>query len=184
MVNETVTTIVATTGSYFSLIVEGIIILMVGFALGILVQKLLSKVLKEVELNHIASKLGITYNLEKWVSVIISYVIYLVSIVLSLNYLGITSIVLYLILGAVLMLLILTLIVGLKDVIPNLVAWLVLHKDERITVGRRVEVKEIAGRVEKIGYLETEIVTDFGDTLYVPNTLFLKSKFKVKKKED
>src|SRR3989338_2896313 len=180
MVNETVTTIVNTTKSYFSLIVEGVIILMVGFALGILVQKLLGKVLKEVELNHIASKLGITYNLEKWISVILSYVIYLVFIVFFLNHLGITSIVLYLILGAVLMLLILTLIVGLKDVIPNFVAWLLLQRKNAIKEGKNIDIREIAGRVERIGYLETEIRTDNGDILYVPNALFMKSKFKVK----
>ena len=80
------------------------------------------------------------------------------------------------------MLLVLTFIVGLKDVIPNFVAWLVLQKDEKITIGRMVEVREIAGRVEKIGYLETEIKTEPGDTLYVPNILFLKSTFKVKVK--
>jgi len=44
-----------------------------------------------------------------------------------------------------------------------------------------VEVREIAGKVEKVGYLETEIRTDSGDILYVPNSLFLKSKFKIKK---
>ncbi|HLD79116.1 MAG TPA: mechanosensitive ion channel domain-containing protein [Candidatus Nanoarchaeia archaeon] len=181
MVNETVTGVVATTKSYISLIVEGVIILLVGFGLGILAQKLLSKILKEIELNHIMGKVGITYNLERWISAIVSYVVYLVFIVFFLDHLGIRSIVLYLILGAVLMLLILTFIVGLKDVIPNLVAWLVLQKDEKITVGRTVEVREIAGRVEKIGYLETEIKTEHGDTLYVPNTLFLKSKLKVKK---
>jgi len=181
MVNETVTGVVATTKSYISLIVEGVIILLVGFVLGMLAQKLLSKILKEIELNHIMSKVGITYNLEKWISAIVSYVIYLVFIVFFLDHLGIGSIVLYLILGAILMLLILTFIVGLKDVIPNLVAWLVLQKDEKITVGRRVEVREIEGRVEKIGYLETEIKTEHGDTLYVPNTLFLKSKLKIKK---
>ena len=143
MVNETVTGVVATTKSYISLIVEGVIILLVGFVLGMLAQKLLSKILKEIELNHIMSKVGITYNLEKWISAIVSYVIYLVFIVFFLDHLGIGSIVLYLILGAILMLLILTFIVGLKDVIPNLVAWLVLQKDEKITVGRRVEVREI-----------------------------------------
>lgn len=181
MINETVTGVVETAQSYVSLMVEGVIILLVGFGLGILAQKLLAKILKEVELNQIMAKVGITNNLEKWVSAIVSYVIYLVSIVFFLDHLGIRHIVVYLLLGAVLMLLILTLIVGLKDVIPNLVAWLVLQKDEKITVGRRVEVKEISGIVEKIGYLETEIKTEHGDILYVPNTLFLKSKFKVKK---
>ncbi|MEK6900571.1 MAG: mechanosensitive ion channel domain-containing protein, partial [Nanoarchaeota archaeon] len=153
----------------------------VGFGLGFLAQKIISRILKEIELNNIASNLGVTYNLEKGISLIVSFVIYLVFIIWFLRHLGIDSIVLYLVLGAILMLLVLTLIVGLKDVIPNLVAWLVLHKDEKITVGHWVEVKEISGRVEKIGYLETEIKTDQGDTLYVPNTLFLKSKFRVKK---
>jgi small-conductance mechanosensitive channel len=183
MANETVTGVVETAQSDVSLIVEGVIILLVGFGLGIFAQKFLSKILKEVELNQILSKVWVNDNLEKWISAIVSYVIYLVFIVIFLDHLGIRSIVLYLVLGAVLMLLILTFIVGLKDVIPNLVAWVILHKDEKITVGRRVEVNEISGRVEKIGYLETEIVTDHDDTLYVPNTLFLKSKFKVKKKD-
>ena len=170
MINETVASVVETAQSYVSLIVEGVIILLVGFGLGILAQKLLAKILKEVELNQIMSKVGVTYNLEKWISAIVSYVIYLVSIVIFLENLNIASVVVYLLLGAVLMLLVLTLIVGLKDVIPNFVAWLVLQKDEKITVGRRVEVKEIAGRVDKIGYLETEIKTDHGDILYAPNT--------------
>ena len=183
MVNETLNGVVDTAQFYFSLIVEGVIILLVGFILGFLAQKLLTKVFREIELNQLMGKVGITTNLEKGVSLIVSYVIYLVFIVFFLDHLGIGNIVVYLVLGAVLMLLILTFIVGLKDVIPNLVAWLILHKDEKITVGRRVEVKEISGRVERIGYLETEIITEYGDTLYVPNTLFLKSKFKVKKKD-
>ena len=182
MVNETVVGVVGTVQSYFSFIAEGVIILLIGFGLGILAQKLLSKILKEIELNHIFTKVGVNHNLEKGVSSVVSYVIYLVFGVIFLRHLGIESIVLYLILGGVLMLLVLTFIVGLKDVIPNFVAWLVLQKDEKITIGRMVEVREIAGRVEKIGYLETEIKTEPGDTLYVPNILFLKSTFKVKVK--
>ena len=166
---------------YFQKIVIGIIILLAGFGLGILAQKLLYKLLKEVGLNKIMSKVGLTHNLEKWVSSIVSYVIYLVFIVIFLNHLGITSIVLYLVLGAVLMLIILTFLVGLKDVIPNFVAWLLLQRNSKIKHGHRVEVKEIYGIVEKVGYLETEIKTDSGDILYVPNSLFMKSKFKVKK---
>ena len=79
------------------------------------------------------------------------------------------------------MLLILTFLVGLKDIIPNFVAWVVIQKRELIREGRKIEVREISGVVEKIGYLETEIKTENGDTLYVPNSLFLKSKTRVKK---
>ena len=79
------------------------------------------------------------------------------------------------------MLLILTFLVGLKDVIPNFVAWLIIQKRGKLKEGHRIDIKEISGRVEKIGYLETEIKTDSDDILYVPNNLFIKSKFKLKK---
>jgi small conductance mechanosensitive channel len=163
--------------SYFYQVVLGIVILLIGFGLGILVKKFLYRVLKEVEINKLMRKVGITLNVEKSVSSLASYLIYLITIVFFLDQLGITSIVLYLVVGAILMLLILTFLVGLKDVIPNFVAWLILQKRGRVYVGKRVSVKEISGVVEKVGYLETEIKTEGGDTLYVPNSLFMKSKF-------
>ncbi|HLC82077.1 MAG TPA: mechanosensitive ion channel domain-containing protein [Candidatus Nanoarchaeia archaeon] len=165
---------------YFYTIAAGIGILLIGLALGVLVKKLIYKILKEIELNKIMSHVGVTYNLEQWVSSILSYLVYLITIVFFLDQLGITSIVLYLILGAVLMLVILTVIVGLKDVMPNFVAWILLQRKDRMIEGHQVNVKEIYGKVEKIGFLETEIRTDSGDLLYVPNSLFLKSKFWVK----
>jgi len=170
-----------TAKEYFFDIVAGIIILLVGFGLGILAKKIVYRILKEIHLNRIMSNVGITYNLEKGVSVIISYIIYLFTIVFFLDHLGITSIAIYLIAGAILALLVLTFIVGLKDVIPNFVAWILLQRKGKVVVGRNVDVKEIHGRVERIGYLETEIKTERGDILYVPNSLFLKTKFWVRK---
>ncbi|MBU0460126.1 MAG: mechanosensitive ion channel family protein [Nanoarchaeota archaeon] len=176
-----VTGVVETAQSYFYTIAYGIIILLIGFALGILAKKLLKRGLKEIELNKIMNKVGVSYNLEGVISSIVMYLIYLATIIIFLDYFNIGSIVLYIILGALLMLLILTFLVGLKDVIPNFVAWLLLQRKGQIKVGRKVDIKEISGEVEKIGFLETEIKTESGDILYVPNNLFLKSKFKLKK---
>lgn len=166
--------------SYFYDIIVGIVILLVGFGAGILAKKLVLRILKEIELNKIMTKVGITYNLEKWISTIFSYVVYLVTIVIFLRKLGLDSVVLYLILGGVLTLIILTFLVGLKDVIPNFIGWLYLQRNERIKEGRKVDIKEISGTIEKIGWLETEIKTDNDDILYVPNCLFLKSKHRLK----
>jgi small-conductance mechanosensitive channel len=172
---------VGTIQSYLLTIAIGIVIILIGFGIGVLVKKILAKLLHELGLNKVMSKVGIRHDLEKWVSSITSYVIYLFTIVFFLDYLGIKSIVLYLIVGAVLMLVILTLLVGLKDVIPNFIGWLFIQKKGAFKEGRRVDVKEIHGTVEKVGYLETEIKTESGDILYVPNSLFLKSKFRIKK---
>ncbi len=162
-------------------IVAAVIVLLLGLGLGLLVRKLLGSLLKEIELNKIVLRVNIRYDLERWISSLVSYVIYLVAFVLFLDLLGVRSVVLYLIIGAVLMLLVLTTVVGLKDIIPNLIGWLFLQKKSTlIKEGRTIEVKEISGVVERVGYLETEIRTEHGDVLYVPNALFLKSKHQVK----
>lgn len=166
--------------SYFWNLITALIILLVGFSLGLLAKKLLQKIFKEVELNRIMLRVGFKQNIEYWVSSILSYIIYLITIVFFLNALGITSIVLYLLVGAILMLLILTFLVGLKDVIPNFIGWFYLQRKNNIKVGREINIREIKGRVEKIGYLETEIKTESDDILYVPNALFLRSKVKMK----
>src|SRR3989338_8779812 len=115
-----------TAESYVYNLTIGFIVLLVGLGLGVLLKKIVLKILQEIELNKVFGKVGLTYDLERWISSIVSFVIYLITLVVFLNQLGITSIVLYLIVGAILMLIVLTFIVGLKDVIPNLVAWFVI----------------------------------------------------------
>ena len=184
MVNQTVVKgAVETASSYFTHIAVGIVILLAGFGVGILVKKVVHKLLKEFELNKIMMRVGINYNLENWVSSILMYLIYLMTIVIFLDHFNIGSIVFYVVLGAILMLIILTFLVGLKDIIPNFIGWIYIQGKDKIKEGHKIELKEISGIIEKIGYLETEIKTDNHDVLYVPNSLFLKSKFKLKKKD-
>ena len=173
---------IALAQSSFYTIAAGIVILLIGFGFGVLAKKLVFRILKEIELNKIMSRVGIRYDLEKISSTIISYIIYLVTIIFALKQIGIIPIYLvYLIVGAIFMLILLTSLVGLKDVIPNFVAWILLQRTGRVREGKRVEVREISGTVEKVGFLETEIKTDSGDILYVPNSLFLKSKMWVRR---
>ena len=170
---------IQTVQDYFYEIAVDVIILLVGFIIGILAKKFTYRIFKEMGLNRIMSKVGVTYDLEKGVSFVISSIIYVSSIVIFLGRLDIGSIVLYLIGGGLLALLILTSLVGLKDVIPNFVGWIYLQRKQAVQEGKILHIKEIAGRVERVGYLETEIKTKEGDILYVPNSLFLKSKFRV-----
>ena len=173
--------VIETAQSYVYIIAISLVILIVGFALGVIAKKILHKVLKEIELNKLMLRIGIMQNVEVGISTIISYLIYLVTIVLFLDYLGIKSIVIYIVVGALLMLLILTLAIGLKDIIPNFMGYLFLQKKGLVKEGKIVDVKGISGKVEKIGVLETEIETEKGDVLYVPNSLFLKSEFWLRK---
>ncbi len=178
MANE----VVEVARNYVNTIVTAIVYLLIGLAIGILAKKLTTRLLREVELNRIMRRVNVMYDVEKWISWIVSSAIYLITFVIVLNQLGIAPVgVVYVIGGGIFLLLVLTIVVGLKDVIPNFVGWLFLQRQDKVKEGSRIEIKEIAGTVERIGFLETEIKTDNEDILYVPNALFLKNKFWVKK---
>jgi len=183
MVNATtaVTNVVETTNSYATKIAVAIAFIIGGLILGMLAKKLLHKVLKELGLNKIMRKVNVTYDIEAVISSTISYVIYFLAVIFALKQFGVLpEYIVYLLVGAILTMLALTFIVGLKDIIPNFVAWILLQRRGKIKEGKRVEIREISGVVEKIGFLESEIKTDSDDILYVPNSLFLKSKVKIR----
>lgn len=187
MANETVVPVIVnmavnTAESYFYKIVVAIVILLMGFAIGILAKKFLQRVLKEVELNKIMSNVNITYDLEWWASTIVSYLIYLSTIIIFLDQFDIKyTTILYIIMGAILALIVLSLVVGLRDVFPNFIGWMYLQKKGTMKEGHRIEIRGIVGTIEKVGYLETEIKTERGDVLYVPNSLFLRSKHQLQR---
>src|SRR3989344_2925297 len=181
MANETITSITDTAQVLFNKAAVAIVILIVGLAIGLLLKKITFRIFRQIELNKIMSNVGVTYDLEKGVSSILSYVVYLFTLLLFLEQLEIKSIVLYLAAGGLLLLVILTVIVGLKDVIPNFIGWIYVQRKPSFKEGYHIELPEISGLIEHIGYLETEIKTEKGDVLYVPNSLFLKSKHRIKK---
>ena len=165
---------------YFFQIIIGTLILLIGFIIGTFAKKISKKALEEINFNKILRTINYHNDGEEILSSILSYIIYLISIIFFLTELGITSIVLYLILGAILMVVILTFLVGIKDLIPNFVAWTIIKSKSKLKEGTKVEIKEIKGTIENVGLLETEIRTINDDLLYVPNSLFIKSKFRIR----
>ena len=77
---------------YFWKIIVSFIIVLVGFGIGLFAKKISMKVLKQIELNRILSKVGIRNDVEIIISSILSYLIYLITIVFALQELGITLI--------------------------------------------------------------------------------------------
>src|SRR3989338_6082373 len=183
MVNETaVPVIVDTAQGYFNTIVVSVVILLIGFTIGILAKKFLRRVLQEIEFNKIMRSVNITYDVEWWISTIVSYIIYLSTIIIFLDQFDIKyTTILYIIMGAIVLLIVLSLVIGLRDVFPNFIGWMYLQKKGKLKEGHRIEIREITGTIERIGYLETEIKTEQGDILYVPNSLFLKSKHRLER---
>jgi len=166
--------VVQTAQSYFYAIITSIAILLIGFGAGILAKKLFQRLLEEIKLNQMIFKANINYDIENIISSLIMYLIYLITIILSLNQLGITSIVGYILIGLVLLLVVLALFVFIKDFLPNFHGW--LKKGRKLKQGQKLEFGQISGAVETVGLMETIIRTTQGDLLHVPNLLFVKEK--------
>lgn len=153
----------------------GIIILFIGFGVGFLAKKLLKSILQEIELNRIASKIGISFNLESALSNLLLFLIYLATFFFFFRQLGISSLVFYVIFGIIFVLLILAFFVGLKSLVPNLLAGINLKKNGKVEEGRKIEINGIKGTVEKAGLLEVLIETEKKDLLHVPYLILKKS---------
>ena len=160
--------------NYLYLLGTSFILILAGFGVGFLCKKWTYKILAEIELNKKIGKIGIPYNAQDIISSLISYAVYVFTIMYVLRAWGITSLVFYIILIALLVLIGLTILVGIKGIIPDLFARFLIRKKEHIKVGKNINRVEIHGKIIQIGLLETQIKTKSGDVLFVPNSFFLK----------
>jgi len=185
MINETVSTISgyadeASTFLFGKLIVA-VVILLIGFIFGRLVSKIIYRVLNEIELDKTLKKVGINFALEKAISSIFSYIIYVISIILALNELGLTTTILNIISVAAIIFIILSVLIAIKDFIPNLISGFIILKNKTVKEGDLIVIDNIEGKVKNISLIETEIKTKKGDIIHIPNAALTKKEFIIKK---
>jgi len=169
----------------FTKLVVAVIIVLIGLVLGKILGKFIQKALHEVELNKILRKAaGIKVSVEEIISAFITYFIYFIFIVMALNQLGLTTVVLHMISGAILIIIIISILLSIKDFMPNMFAGFFIHQKRFINEGDILKVDSTEGKVVHINLVETKIETKQGDIIYIPNSLLTKKiVVKLKKKK-
>ena len=132
---------------FFTRFIVAIIILLIGFIIGRLLGKLTQKALHEVELNKILKKANIKIRLEEILSNFVTYFIYFVTIVMVLQHIGIATTILNMIAGAVILIIILSTFLGVKDFIPNAIAGIMIQSKKMIQIGEIIKVKGMQGEI-------------------------------------
>jgi small-conductance mechanosensitive channel len=161
----------------FTRMVVAVIILLIGFVVGKLLGKIVKNLLHSIEFNKIIKKAtGINISLEQGISFFVSYFIYFLFIVMALNQFGLTTVVLHMISGAILIIIIISIFLSIKDFMPNMFSGVFIHKKKFINVGDVIRVDNTEGKVVYINLVETKIETKRGDIIYIPNSLLTKSK--------
>lgn len=154
-------------------IVFALIILLIGFAVGKLIGIILFKFLSGLEFDK---GLKVIYrsklHASKTISTLVSWLIYILSVILafiSLNILGIAFLV---VLYFIAILLSGTFILGTIFALPNLIQG--FKNKKKYKIGQKIEVENIKGTITKIGYINTFIKSREEKLFVVPNKKFKK----------
>ncbi|MEM4254524.1 MAG: mechanosensitive ion channel [Candidatus Woesearchaeota archaeon] len=167
---------------WVNVVVSAVIILLIGLIIGKMIGKLIQRGLREVELNRILKKAGISFGLEELIGRFIEYLIYFIAIVVALDQLGVTAIVLYIVIAAILVVVVIAFLLGIKDFIPNFIAGMRMSYKGFFNVGDTITVGSVSGRVKEIGLLETKLINKSGDVIHVPNANILRQEMLVRKR--
>lgn len=160
-----------------------LIILIAGFIIGRLVGNFIRKILSELEINNIVKlSTKAEFPIDEWIGKTVTYVIYFLAITMALAHLGISSTVLMMIAGTVLVIFLIAFILGIKDYVPNLIAGIIIQKNKPFKVGDEIKVNDTKGKVSRIRLIETEINRG-NDLIFIPNSTIMKGTFKVTKKK-
>ncbi|MFC1752922.1 mechanosensitive ion channel domain-containing protein [Thermoproteota archaeon] len=169
---------------FFTKFLVSVIILLIGFIVGKLLGRLVFKFLHSLEINeNLKNMTGVKIGFEEILEAFTTYFIYFITIVMVLQQLGLATTVLNMIAGGVIVIIILSTLLGVKDFIPNAVAGFVLQRKNFLQVGEVIKVKGMQGKIIKISLVETKIETKDKDIIFIPNSVLTKTEvIKVKKK--
>lgn len=165
----------STSGLFYKFIVA-IVMLLLGFIIGRILGRLVYKFLHSFEVNENFSNLTrVTLKIEEIAETFTTYFIYFITVVLVLQQIGLVSTILHMIAAGVIILIILSTFLGIKDFIPNAIAGFVIQGRKDFKVGQKIKVKGMTGIIIEINLIETKIETKNGDIIFIPNSVLSKT---------
>ncbi|MFP4119140.1 MAG: mechanosensitive ion channel domain-containing protein [Candidatus Woesearchaeota archaeon] len=155
------------------------ILFIIGLILGRVLGKVVEKILKEFKVGEaVRKKTKLKTSFEKVVSGFVSYSIYTVFFILALNKIGITAVILNIVAILIVVVLAISLILSIKDSMPNIIAYRKLSGRKDVAVGKTITVQNITGVIEELTIFELKVRTSSGDVIHIPNSLLMTEVYK------
>ena len=160
--------------------VAAVVILLVGFIAARLVGILSRTILHSLKLNKfIKETVGLRLSIEEILPTFFVYFIYFLTIVMALNQIGITTRLVHGFAIAIIVIIIISVVIALKDFVPNIIAGFYMLHFWHLKVGDKIEFENTKGKVVEISLLDTMLKTAEKDTLIIPNTTMYKKIVKI-----
>lgn len=165
-------------------LLSGFLILILGLIFAQVVSNILRRVIRGIEVNKtLEEQLKLKINLENYMSSIMKYIIYFITIILVLDQLGVPTKTLQIMLIIFIILVVVFIILAFKDWLPNLISGIYLIRTEKVKSGDIIKTKDIKGRVIEINLLETKIETNSNEIIFIPNSNLTKIELIKEKKK-
>ena len=168
-------------GTIIFRIIGAVIITIVGMFIGKTVGKGVRKIIENLDIRKQFKKAGMKFKPELLAENTIKYVIYIGSGIFALNYLGITPIILNIIFVSLILIIILTVFLSLKDFIPNIISGIYVISINKINKGDNITVINVTGKVQEISLTETTLTSEDGNMIMIPNSTIMKSQIIIHK---
>lgn len=166
----------------FNKLVMAVVIFLIGLIIGRLVGNFIKRILNELEINKVVKKTtAVDIHIEENAGDVLSYIIYFFAAILALESIGLAKTILNIIAGGVMLLIIIAVILGIKDYVPNFISGIIIYKNKLIKKGDYIDVADVKGEVVNVRLIETEIKNG-SDSIYIPNSTILKNRLRIKKK--
>ena len=179
-VNTTVAEVASTSGWLNPVVVNVLIafvFLFLGFILARLISNLVKRLLRLARIDEfILSTIKIPVKIESVIVGLISLGIAVGSVLLALNQVGLLSILLHVVGYVIVIIVLIALILGFKDIMPNIIAGFFVRIRLRHRKGHSIKTGSVRGKLVSFGLADMVIQTDHGDTLLVPYAVFMKEK--------
>ena len=157
-------------------IVIAIAILLLGIVIGRFLSKLIYKVLLYINLSKILKdSIKLRLPIEEIISYLVKYSIYFISLVISLNQVGISEIVQQTILVLILLMIASILFFAIRDFMPNFLGGLSIHSERLLKVGDSVNIMGIEGTIQQIDMLHIKIINKDKEIFIIPNSVMSKT---------
>ena len=164
-------------------IIIALIMLLIGFILGKLVGTMIKRLLSHLELDKLlVSYLRINFKAETFIAGIISFIIYFFTVIAAINQVGLLSILLQIISYVVVIAILVSIVLGLRNIIPNVYAGFTLKKKLNLKTGQKISVGNVSGKITKINTVYVYVKTQEQDLVLVPFSAMLQENVTFKKK--
>ena len=152
-----------------SKLIVAVAILLIGFIIGKFVEKSLSRLFKDMYVETMAKKAGLKFSIKLWASKIAALTIYVITIVIAIQKIGLGTKFVRIVLGLIIILVLIAVALIAKDFFPNMIARYYLKKNRLMNIGDVIKFDSVEGKIEKISLMDTRIKTNTGKIVIIPN---------------